>query len=331
MANNNLSLNFQKLGKSMKIYAWGIILLQVLSFILGLILGLSLVNMTITNNPEQSIYNFIESSKNIVIYSGVLVIIIYISFGNFIKEIFNLKKNNNEFSDILNKTFLILLIGLICQIIVDIISLIISYRTLIELQAVLSSFSTMNETEITQLINGINTSNFLNRIIILIPLGLVLYGYFTFKQFGNKLKLSNFENPNSINVDNGMKFLLLGSIINLFVGFLNLIPDAPLLGLLGFISIIITLIGLFKTGIGFVSYSRTGQLYKSPNMYSSQDTYQNFSSQDQMGSYNQNSPQELSGISVNNTEYSGKFCHICGTKQIDSNSKYCMNCGTPLN
>jgi len=65
-------------------------------------------------------------------------------------------------------------------------------------------------------------------------------------------------------------------------------------------------------------------------MYSSQDTSQNYSSQDQMGYNNQNFTQDTSGIGTVNAENSGKFCHICGTKQIDSNSKYCSNCGTPL-
>ena len=330
MAIDELSFNFQKLGKSMKMYALGIIIIQVISFIIGILLAFALINLTPTNNPEQALYDFIETSKNIVLFSGVLAVIIYVFFGNFIKEIFNLSKYNNEYSEILNKTFMILLISLITQIIVEIIAFIISYQTLTRVQVALSSFSSINESEINQILNEANATNFLIQIFILIPVGLILYGYFMFKQFGNKLKLSSFENPNSINIDNGIKFLLWGSIINLLNGFLGLIPDAPLVGLLGFIYIILTIIGLFKAGNGLLLYSRTAHLYKSPTMYSSQDPSQNFSSQEQIGYSNQNSPQDSSGIRAFNTENSGKFCHICGTKQIDSISKYCSNCGTPL-
>ncbi|QEE14390.2 zinc ribbon domain-containing protein [Promethearchaeum syntrophicum] len=331
MAIDESNYNFQKLGKSMKMYAFGIIIVQLISFMMGIYLAMVLLSLATTTNPEQALYDFIETSKNIVLYTGVLSIIIYTFFGNFIKEIFNLSKIYNENSEILNKTFLILLIGLLTQIIVDIVASIISYQALSRVQIALSSFSNVTETELNQILIEATATNFIIQLFILIPLGLILYGYISFKQFGNKLRLSNFENPNSINVDHGINFLFWGSIINLIVGFLNLIPDAPLVGLLGFMAVIFTLVGLFKAGKGFVSYSRTAQFYKSPDIYSSQDTSQNFSSQDQMGQFNHNSPQNISGISAGNTENLGKFCHICGTKQIDPNSKYCSNCGTPLN
>lgn len=188
----------------------------------------------------------------------------------------------------------------------------------------------MDETEFTQALNQINATAFIVKIFKLIPFTLFLIGYITFEKFGNQTIMSNLENPNSNNVYTGIKFLLWASIINLVNGLWSLIPNAPLISIISIASLILTIVGLYKAGNGFLLYSQTGHLYRSPEMYSSQYSTQNISSQEQIGYSNQNLPQELSGEKRSKTDIFGKSCHICGENQVDLNAKYCSNCGTPL-
>ena len=330
MAIDKVNLNFQKLGKSMKNYAMGNIIIYIVTIIVALFSGFSMAAITMGSNPAQALNQIIETFKFIALFSGAISIIIYFLYGNFLKEISNISKNNNQYSEIFHKIFLFLLIGLISQIIIDIISIIISYQNLTELQHMIPSIISMNEAEINQLINQMGTSILIVKLIKLIPFSLFICGYFTFRKFGNQLKLSNLENPNSIKIDSGINLLLWGAIISAIGGLLDLIPNAPLVGLISFVSLIFIIVGLFKAGNGFLLYSTTAQLYKSPEMHSSQYSTQNFASQGQTGYSAQNPLQKLSGEERLNTDFYGKSCHICGANQVDQNAKYCSNCGAPL-
>ena len=121
-----------------------------------------------------------------------------------------------------------------------------------------------------------------------------------------------------------------GVIINLVGGLLDLIPNAPLVGLIGFASLILTIVGFYKAGNGFLLYSQTNHLYKSPNMFSSQYSTQNISSQNQNAYSNKNPNQNLSEEERLNPDKVGKSCNICGAIQVDVNAKFCSNCGTPM-
>ena len=330
MAIDEVNLNFGKLGKSMKNYALGTIIIYIVSIVVGIFSGIAMVGITMTSDPEQTIYNMIETFKFIIVFSGAITVIIYFLYWKYIKEISNISKNNNQYSETFHKMSLFFIIGLITQIIIDIIAIIISYQNLTELQHMIPIIISMDEAEMNQIISQMGATVLNVKLIKLIPFAIFLYGYISFKKFGNQLKLSNLENPNSINIDTGIKFLLWGSIINLVSGLLDLIPNVPLIGFINIVSIIITIIGLYKAGNGFLLYSQTGHLYRSPGMYSSQYSTQNIPSQEQIGYSNQNSPKNLSGEERLNINIFAKSCHICGTNQVDQNAKYCINCGTLL-
>lgn len=134
MAIDEVNLNFGKLGKSMKNYALGSITIYVVSIIVGVFSGIAMVGITMTSNTEQALYNLIGTLKFVVIFSGVINVIIYFLYWNFIKEISNISKNNNQHSEIFHKISLFLLFGLLTQIIVETIAVYISYQSLSEFQ-----------------------------------------------------------------------------------------------------------------------------------------------------------------------------------------------------
>ena len=269
MAINGSDSKFRYFGQSMKNYAFALIFIIILNFIVAFTLG----NTYATSfHSIYNIYYYIERIKKILIIEMVMSLILYLFYGILLLELFKGSKNNPHYSVILRTAFIILLIGFIAKIFSDFMVVVLQYKVLNNLQSILSSFRYDTETDFTQINNQINHYVNITNYINLVPVTFLLLGFILFERFGKKLKLNNRKNPNSKKIHNGLKLLLLGSVLYLFGVIMSLnFKDFPI-SLFYTAYSILTIIGMYKAGNGLILFSKMAhRYYESPALYNSQN------------------------------------------------------------
>ncbi len=313
---------FSLLGKSMKKYAianwismavsfFGAILIQMV-FMAPLLGG---IDSGILDDP----YTLLLGMGGIIIFIIVVAFAISIyQFFTYIKYLMQLKKVGELTNDReLQKAYQMELWAMIISFIMG---FIIAPGILIYFLGSGFMFFTADEAAFYNFIMILLGLCLVIIIIALISIILQVISVVSLDNWGQNLKITNFQNPYAVNIAEGTSFMKWGRIIALFTGS---------------IGVILYLIGIMKAGSNIIEFfngygnNQSIQGGASPQ-YSSGSTLQ------QPGGFT-TSP-NLNSSSMGNTSYGNTtmkpqaegFCSFCGSKLEDKNSMFCSNCGRKL-
>ncbi|MHA1474145.1 MAG: zinc ribbon domain-containing protein [Promethearchaeota archaeon] len=315
--------DFSLLGKSMKKYAianwismavgfFGAIIIQIV-FMAPL---LGSMDSSIFDDP----YALLLGMGGISIFIIVVVFAISIyQFVTYIKYLMQLKKVGELTNDReLQKAYKMELWAMIISFIMGFI--IIPGMFILFLGGGFMNFMMMDEAAFYNFIMLILGLMLVIIIIALISIILQVISVVSLDNWGQNIKITNFQNPYAVNIAEGTSFMKWGRIIALFTGS---------------IGVILYLIGIMKAGSNIIEFfdgygnnqSIQGGAFP---QYSSGNTLQ------QPGGFT-TSP-NLNSSSMGNTSYGNTtmkpqvegFCSFCGSKLEDKNSMFCSNCGRKL-